>query len=310
MSDDERPQSLPRTPERDEVLRRVGRNVVTFQQIEQVLKYLTANSALIGPASQLLARRDKAADAVRTKTMGDLAGRLLNGVLQVDAEQELPEEIDEAWLGFRFSIDTDAEFVGRHDQEMRAVVDARNDLVHHFLPRWQSAVNGDTEAVLAYLDAQHAEALRMFERLRTWGCSMVAGRKQLAEFIASPEGQRVFDLAFLRDGRLVLMLGEIAVRTARADGWALLSTAANLIKREAPAEFEAQRKRSAHRNLKGVLLAAGVFDVADEQTPGGGVRTIYRINESYELHFRRDPAAVETTDSGAGSSGPKRFNSG
>jgi hypothetical protein len=45
------------------------------------------------------------------------------------------------------------------------------------------------------------------------------------------------ELAFLQGSRLVAMLGEIAMRTARSDGWALLSTAGQLIKREAPAEL-------------------------------------------------------------------------
>jgi hypothetical protein len=77
-------------------------------------------------------------------------------------------------------LDADAEFVDRHGSEMRALVDARNDLIHHFLPRWHSAVSGGTEAALDYLDSQWAEARRMME------------------FLGSPEGLRQVELAFLR----------------------------------------------------------------------------------------------------------------
>lgn len=145
MSDEAAPRAHVRTPETDEVLRRIGRNVVIFQEVERLLKFLTAHSEVIGPASQLSARIEKQAAAVHKKTMGELAGKLVDSVLQPQAEYESPDEIDEVWLGLRFSVDADAEFVDRHDQEMRALVDARNDLIHHFLPRWQLAVGGDAD---------------------------------------------------------------------------------------------------------------------------------------------------------------------
>ena len=272
-----------RNPQTDEILRRVGRNVVNFQQVEYLLKHLNAHAALHAPASQLTSQLEKQIASVHRSTMGELAGRMVSNVLQPQAEHQSPDEIDEPWFGFRFTVESDAEFVDRHDQEMRALVDARNDLIHHFLPRWQAVVNGDSDSALAYLDAQLEDTLRMKDRLENWARTMDAARKQMAEFFSSPEGSRQMELAFLQGSRLVAMLGEIAMRTARSDGWAMLSTAGHLIKREAPDELEDLHKRFGHRNLKGVLLAAEFFDVAEEPLPAGGVRTIYRINDRYEL---------------------------
>ena len=300
MNDEAVPRAHVRTPESDEVLRRIGRNVVIFQQVEHLLKFLNAHSKLNGPASQLPARVKEQMVAVHMNTMGELAGKLASGVLQPHAEFRSPDDIDEPWVGFRFSVGADAEFADRHDQEMRTLVDARNDLIHHFLPRWQSAVGGDTDGALTYLDAQRTDAVRMLERLQGWARSLALGRKQLAAFWASPEGERQMELAFLQASRLVAMLGEIAIRMARSDGWALLSTAGSLIKREAPAELEALGKRFGYPNLKGVLLASELFDVTEEPTRGGGTRTIYRINERYELHLQGDPHAAKTNGAGAG----------
>ena len=291
MSDEAAPRAHVRTPETDEVLRRIGRNVLNLQQVEYLLKFLIAHSELMGPPRELSARFETQTAAVQKKTMGELAGRLVDNVLQPQLEHEAPTGIEEIWMGFRFSIGTDAEFVDRHDREMRALIDARNDLVHHFLPRWQSAVDGDTLSALAYLDAQRDETMRMMERLQGWARSLEAGKKDLASYWASPEGERQMELAFLRGSRLVAMLGEIAMRTARSDGWALLSTAGNLTKREASAELEHLRNRFGHSTLKGVLVATELFDVAEEPTSSGGTRTVYRINERYELHDQRGPTA-------------------
>jgi hypothetical protein len=293
VSEESAPQAHVRTPETDEVLRRIGRNVVIFQQVEYLLKHLTSHAAVHAPASQLATRMDEQRAAVHKKTMGELAGKLVSGVLQPQPEHQTPDEIDEAWFGFRFSVGADAEFVDRHDQAMRALFDARNKLIHHFLPRWQASVAGNVQNALTYLDAQRAKAVQMKERFEAWSRSLEAGRKQLAAFWASPEGEQQMELAFQQGSRLVAMLGEIAMRTARSDGWALLSSAGQLIKREAPAELEDIPKRFGFANLTGVLLASELFDVADEQTRCGGTRTIHRINERYALQIPQDLAVTE-----------------
>jgi hypothetical protein len=91
------------------------------------------------------------------------------------------------------------------------------------------------------------------------------------------------ELMFLRGSRLVVMLGQIAMVTPRADGWTVLQTAGNLIRRDAPSELLDLRSRFGHTTLKTLLLATELFDVAEEKTPGGGMRTIYRINERWRL---------------------------
>jgi hypothetical protein len=135
--------------------------------------------------------------------------------------------------------------------------------------------------------------MSMMERLRGWARALNSGRKQLAEHWASPEGQRQFELGFLRTSPLVVMLGEIAMRTARADGWALLSTATELIKREAPSELHDLRKRFGLPNLKAVLLATELFDLESAPVPDGGTQHLYRINERYELCIQRGTAAPD-----------------
>jgi hypothetical protein len=271
------------TPATDEVLRRVGRNLVIFQGVEHALKFLTTHARFHAPASQFADRFAKHAESIGKKSMGDLAGKLTCTVLMQDERDATPDVIDEAWFGFRFTIETDAESVARHEAELKELVDRRNELVHHFLPRWQVAVEGDAETALAWLDAQREAAIGMLDRLQGWTRTVETARKEHAAFFASEEGARQMELLFLRSSRLVVMLGQIAMATPRADGWTLLATAGHLIKREAPDELEGLRARFGHATLKAVLQATELFDVADEATPGGGTRTIYRINERWKL---------------------------
>lgn len=166
---------------------------------------------------------------------------------------------------------------------MKELVDRRNELVHHFLPRWQAAVGGDAEAALDWLDAQREAAVGMLDRLQGWARTVETARKEHAAFFASAEGARQMELMFLRSSRLVVMLGQIAMATPRSDGWTLLASAGQLIKRDAPEELQNLRKRFGHATLKAVLLATELFDVAEKATSGGGTRTIYRINARWRL---------------------------
>jgi len=272
-----------RTPATDEVLRRVGRNLVIFQQVEHALKFLTTHARFHAPASQFVDRFAKHAESIAKKSMGDLAGKLTGTVLAQDERDGTPDVIEEAWFGFRFTIETDAESVARHEAELKELVDRRNELVHHFLPRWQSAVGGDADTALAWLDEQRGAAVGMLDRLQGWARTVETARKDHAAFLASDEGARQLELVFLRSSRLVVMLGQIAMATPRPDGWTVLATAGHLIKREAPDDLEGLRARFGHATLKAVLLATELFDVEEETTPGGGARTIFRINERWRL---------------------------
>ncbi len=273
----------PRTPETDEVLRAIGRNVLNFQYVEHLLKRLTVMSMPPVPLSKMAVRVQKHVSAVNGSTMGTLAGKLMDTVLNSQCEEESPREIDEAWIGFRFSIEVDAELKELHASEMQTLVEARNDLVHHFLPRWHSSVAGDAKGALQYLDTQMADTQRMMERLQDWLTTLESGRKEYVEFLASPAGSRLFELGFLQSSRLVAMLGEVAMRATRADGWAYLTTAAHLIRREAPDELVDLKTKFGLPNLHAVLVKAEFFDVLNEALSNGTTRTIYRIKENYQF---------------------------
>lgn len=275
-----------RTPETDEVLRRVGRNLVIFQQVEQALKFLTTHARFHAPAREFAERFDRHTRTIHKKTMGQLAGSLEDFLLdQPDAAPEdiEQEDIDHAWFGFRFSIETDTETVARCGRELKDLVDRRNELVHHFLPRWQTSIVGEPSAALSWLDDQREAAVAVLDRLRTWAHTVEAASREHAAFLTSGDGQREIELFLLRSSRLVVMLGQVAMATPRADGWTLLSTAGNLIKRDSPEELQDLRKRFGQASLKAIMLATELFDVTEETTANGGTRTIYRINERWRL---------------------------
>jgi len=278
-----------RTPEVDEVLRRIGRNLLLFQHIEHLLKQLMTGARFEGTIQSLQPNLEERRARIHKQTLGQLAGQFVDDVLSDAGERDAPESLSEAWFSFGFTIQTDSAFVEQHTAEMKSVVDARNDLIHHFLPRWLPTSEDSTRAALDYLDEQRAKALPMRDRLQGFAKSIQEATKMYAEFMASPEWIRQHDLLRLRHSRLVLLLGELAAKTDRADGWMILATACNIISHLEPEELTDLFLRFGHRTLKKLLQASELFDIEEEPTPKGGTRTIYRINPSFELKICAEP---------------------
>ncbi|MFM2058244.1 MAG: hypothetical protein RLY71_2629 [Pseudomonadota bacterium] len=287
--------STQQATDRDEVFRRMGRNLLHFQHIEQLLKFLIANARLEGPLPDLGTILEVRTAKVHTQTMGHLAGRLVDDLYieTRDIAGELDDQADDGASGFRFSVLAEPTVVAQDAAELRAVVESRNELIHHFLPRWNPTCIESTRAAMEFLDGQRAKALPVLEQLKSTATSLASMRDQHAQLLASPEFRQNFELLWLRSSRLVQLLAEIAEAEARADGWMSLAVAGTLIKRREPAELEEIAERYGHKTLKQVLLASGYFDVLDESTPGGGRRTIYCTNAQFQADRddARNPAS-------------------
>jgi len=68
---------------------RIGRNVVLFQQLEMLLKVLVSMSEISGLASELESKRKKRTQETFRKTLGQLAGDYVEGILE-----PVPDEPD------------------------------------------------------------------------------------------------------------------------------------------------------------------------------------------------------------------------
>lgn len=268
----------------DDVLRKVGRNVVLFQQLEQLLKFLVANGNLSGFASELNTLKKQQAEKVSKQTMGALVGKYVDNSNpdSVSLSNE-DEEVDEAYLSFSFKIECDAGYYESKKEALAKLVSERNDLIHHLLPRFNTSSVESCEALGKELDAQ-SESIRIeIKNLRSMAEALNEGRKQMADFLKSEKGKKEFELSFLRQSQLILMLGDIATQVRREDGWTLISTAGHLIKEHAPEELDKMRERHGSSSLKKLIEASEMFEIHEEATLKGGIRILYKLKEGWMI---------------------------
>lgn len=263
---------------RDEVLRKVGRNVVIFQQIEQLLKHLITHQRADGTAADLVERLQRRATAVNKHTLGMLVGKYTNGYL-ADAEEtsQAPVKIADGWVSVTDTTRGSEEFYEAQRANMKLLTDERNELVHHFLPRWESDSLERLTAAATYLDAQREKVLPMFEHLKNVAIGMQKARQTLATIVAFPEWEHQFELLWLQQSPLISLLQDVATQEARADGWTYLSRAGDEAKLRESDAMEHMQERYGHSTLKQLLLASELFEIREEALPNGGSRTLYRV---------------------------------
>ncbi len=278
----------------DEVLLRIGRNVLLFQQIEGLLKFLVVHCRADGTAKNFVARHQDRLEKSQTQTMGTLVRQYADGLLS-DAGEPSPEpdEPGEGWISFTFKTSGDSDFYETQRADMKVMVEERNHLVHHFLPLWRpNSAEGLAEA-LAYLDKQRDKVLPMFEHLKTVSQSLRTARLAAASLIGSEEFESEFELSWLQQSSLVALLREVAVQKARADGWAYLADAGWIARAQEADAVINMKARYGHATLKRLLIATELFDVFDQPLPRGGVRTIYRLRSAEPAQSRliREPGS-------------------
>ncbi|PKG93145.1 OST-HTH/LOTUS domain-containing protein [Paraglaciecola sp. MB-3u-78] len=266
----------------DEVLRKVGRNVVLFQQLEQLFKFIVANGNLAGFTSEIKTLKQQQENKVNKQTMGTLVGEYVessNPMLEAGSHE--PEQLDEAYLSFSFRIKFDEDYYQSQKATLAQLVSDRNDLIHHLLPRFNINSAKSCEALGQELDEQ-AEKIRLeIKNVQSVAKALHKGREELGDYLQSEKGRKELELSFLRQSHLVLMLGDIATQISREDGWALISSAGHLIKEHAPEELEKMKEKHGYSSLKKLIQASKIFDIHEEATPKGGARILYRLKAEW-----------------------------
>ena len=119
----------------DDVLRKIGRNMMALQQIEVLLKSLLIHSNVrVGPAEVLQQQQAKRNSAIGKQTLGTLVKQFTSEVLAPEdvAASDAEGECLAPYVTFSNSIQTDEAAVSQRTAALKLLVDERNELIHHF----------------------------------------------------------------------------------------------------------------------------------------------------------------------------------
>ncbi len=272
---------------RNEVLRKIGRNLLLFQDMERKLKFVVANGEFNGYVSDLPAIHQANSARVQKMTMGPVVGEFVdNHLSDTQSDHKKPENLREAWISFRLCVETDPDYFNARRETLADIVAERNELVHHFLQRFDIGSVESLKEANQYLDKQRQRVLVEVETLRELVVAIPEAWRSLSECLEPEDVVEDTKLAKLRQSRLVAVLGAIAQQVGRDDGCVLLQKAIDLIKQRAGEEYAAMANQYGYKSLKALILATGLFDIVEEPTRKGGIRVYYRLKPGRILQER------------------------
>jgi len=266
----------------NEVFRKIGGNIILFQRLEYLLKFVIANGNFSGYVSELGDKKAKRTAYINKQTMGWLVGQYIESSNPSREEFSCePEELKDMYISFRTRIECDSVYYETKKEALAIMVSERNELVHHLLPSFDMKSAKSCEEIESKLDNQADKIRSEIKELEATGRLIHEGRKKFIDYLNSRE----FELSFLRQSRLVHLLGHIANQIGRPDGWTLMSIAGQLIKQNAPEELALLKEEFGHKSLMSLILATELFDVYEEPTEKGGIRVLYKLKSGWKLIY-------------------------
>ncbi len=263
-----------------EVLRKIGRNLLIFQQIEYMLKRILGNSRMHGYVHELAINKENRVNGIQKDMLGLLIQRYIDEILSdANEEQQGPQELSGPWLFFSFKFTGDDKFYELQCRNFELVREERNQLVHQFLPYWRTDSPEQLSIVCEYLDEQRQKILPTWEHLKSVVETMHQAFQEHASHFASEEFNQCLNLMLLQGSPLIQLFCDISTRISRADGWTCLARAGQLVHEEAPNEVAKMKAKYGYDSFKKLLVASKCFEIFDEPLPNGRFRTFYRLRD-------------------------------
>ncbi|WP_315808455.1 OST-HTH/LOTUS domain-containing protein [Pseudomonas sp. C9-3] len=263
------------------VQRKLGRCMLQLQQYERLLKAMVAHSELSGPPEQLQAIRDEKVAFTHKKTLGTLVGMLTENYLKLPDladESEQAEPIDQIWINFRCQLELPEERYAETKSALKELVDLRNELVHHFLQRFDLWGVDGCVAAEAYLDESYETIDGHYLTLRDWAKSMGEARQLVVSFMQTPEYRDFVINGIGPDGAvhwassgITNYLREAETKLAQA-GWTPLFEAIHWIAKTYP---EQTPKRYGCGSWRHVIHESQQFEIRKQCQSDTGVTVVW-----------------------------------
>jgi len=165
---------------KDEVFRKIGRNVVNFQKIEAMLKQLIVDSSFKGPIRKYKSHIEDKKNYIDRNSMGTLTReyfKILSS--KPDDFHDYPEEREEAWMSVSVSIENNDGSLPKHKNGFSIMVSERNRLIHQMLANFDPNSTDSCQKLIVELDKQNEIISREYTNIQSLGKGLYEAKKQL-----------------------------------------------------------------------------------------------------------------------------------
>lgn len=260
---------LPQPAGQVEVQRWLGRCMLRLQQYEHLMKVLLAHHELAGPVESLKAQQTANITKVSDKTLGTLVKSLFESyAVPHGFERELlPEDktpTDRISMAMSYRISMPPERLAEVRASVEKLVEMRNDLVHHFIERFDLWSDVGCHAALHHLQSCYERIDGHHTELLAWAKSMDEATAHMASFFQTDSFRDMFLHGIAPDGTfewqasgIVRVLREAAQKHSES-GWTRLDRAREWLHTNHPDQNPA---KYGCRTWPQVLTESKLFDL-------------------------------------------------
>jgi hypothetical protein len=162
---------------RNLTLQKIGRNVVNFQKIEAMLRFILTVTNFSGPLPKAQSHLKRRSKNVRRQSMGKLAATAAKA-LHSDAPGT-PPDVKEAWISLSFSLKDGGSRI-EWRAAMRHVVKERNRLIHQMVASWNPHAVESCTALCEELDQQRERMIPAYKHLESVVSAIRESHRDLA----------------------------------------------------------------------------------------------------------------------------------
>jgi len=262
----------------NEVLRKIGRNVLLFQQMELALKDLVSTANISGYVSELESKQIDKIESVKIQTMGQLVGQYNeSNNPEQNGNSDEPENLKEAYLSISTYIEIDEKTHNQQKELLASLVEERNNLIHHFLPTFNSSCINSCIDAQKILDKQSDKVRLEIENFRIILTAQKKMKNDIADFMQTKQFGDYINMIYTQQSSLANILIELTQTIVREDGWVALSKAASTIDQKHHSELINLKQNHGCKKLKDMMIKTNLFEFSEEETTKGGNRVLYRL---------------------------------
>jgi hypothetical protein len=172
---------------RDRTLRKIGRNMVNFQKMEAMLKFLNAQQVMNGSLIDIAKVVARAKKSMARQPMGRLAEAFIKSVYSNSQTVTEPQDKKQVLVSFSIRLELAPDLSSERKKALRSVVAERNKLVHKWLASFDPYSAESCQSLCVDLDEQHARIWPEFETLKAIVQTVRDHHRETAQYLASDE---------------------------------------------------------------------------------------------------------------------------
>jgi len=277
----------------------LGRCLLKLQEYELLLKRILVNTAFSGSPADVRLQLAEKSFSLRKKMMGELVGMLANtfltsAALDNNSSLSSAHTNNVAWVETRMQfVFSEERYIETRDS-LKELVSLRNELVHHFISKFNLSTSEGCAAAEAFLNVSYAKIDENHQLLKAWRDTLVAAQAKFTSLLDDPMFQCFLD-GICPDGTVDWPRAGIVqgLRDAEGflaiNGWTSLSAAIEWVSKNSP---EQRPSRYGCSSWRQVLHESRQFDVRKREPhdhPG-----VSKSHPGLEIWFRsRRRADVE-----------------